>query len=176
MLTKMKNTRPKTKYSGLTLVELMVASCISVIVILAVATLLADSQKGFNRLYENTNSDVAQDENVIRKIFASVIRQSSTSDTATSIGTDGQWLQVQYYSSTNADSLDRYAKFYLQNDQLILEKGSIDPLETISLQTVAHNVQSVHFNKIGTSIQMYLDLNDQTYSREVITSANLKNP
>ena len=162
--------------SGVTLVELAMVSVISVIVILAVTTLMADSQKGFNGIYNKTNSDLAYDDFAVRKVFSSVIRQSSNDNGATAVAVDGSWVQVQYYSSTSAESLDRYAKFYLQDGELLLEKGVISPASTLSLQTVCKSVSSVVFKKNGTSVFMFLELNDGTNSRGINTSAILQNP
>lgn len=154
----------------------MVVSVLSIIVIMAVATLMADSQKGFNRIYDKTNCDVAQDEYAIRSVFPSIIRQGSTADTATTIGTNSEYVQIKYYASASSTELDRYAKFYIQDNELILEKGVIDPAETLSLQTVAKNIDQVKFAKIGKSVQMFVVLNDQERSREILTSAVLNNP
>lgn len=162
--------------SGVTLVELSMVSVISVIVILAVTTLMADSQKGFNRVYNKTNSDLANDDFVVRKMFSSVIRQCSNENIATTVASDGSWVQMQYYSSPSAESLDRYSKFYLQDGELLLEKGVILPASTLSLQTVCKNVSSVVFKKNGNSVFMFLELNDGTNSRGINTSAILQNP
>jgi hypothetical protein len=162
--------------SGVTLVELTMVSVISVIVILAVTTLMADSQKGFNSVYNKTNSNLANDDFVVRKIFSSVIRPCSNDSNATSVAVDGSWVQMQYYSGTSTDSLDRYAKFYLQDGELLLEKGVITPASTLSLQTVCQSVSSVVFKKNGNSVFMFLELNDGTNSREINTSAILHNP
>ena len=162
--------------SGVTLVELAMVSVISVIVILAVTTLMADSQKGYNSVYNKTNSNLANDDFVVRKMFSSVIRQCSNETGATTVAVDGSWVQAQYYSSPSAESLDRYAKFYLQDGELLLEKGVITPASTQSLQTVCQSVSSVVFKKNGNSVFMFLELNDGTNSRGINTSAILYNP
>lgn len=162
--------------SGVTLVELAMVSVISVIVILAVTTLMADSQKGYSSIYNKANSDVANDNFAVRKVFTSVVRQCSNENSATDIALDGSLVRMQYYSVTSAESLDRYAKFYLQNGDLLLEKGVIMPESTLSLQMVCHNVSSVMFRKIGCSVFMFLELNDGTNSRKINTSAILQNP
>ena len=44
--------------TGLTLVELMVATVLSLIVITGIGIILADSQRGWNAMYNRTYSDV----------------------------------------------------------------------------------------------------------------------
>ena len=158
------------------LVELVIVSVMSAILVLAVSALMVDSHKGYNTISSTVNSDMALSDLAARKIFSSMMRQCSKNADATSIDPTRKWIRTQYYSSPEAESLDRYARLYLQGNELILEKGVISPASVLSSQTVCQHVSSVVFKKNGRSVFMFLELNDGTDIRKINTSALLCNP
>jgi len=162
-----------TSKSGFALTELAVVVMIMVIPILAVGIILADSQKGWNRMYDNINSDVATESYTVKKAFDAVIRKASYEETPTP--PDDSEVEVRYYASSDSISVDRYARFFVSSDDLIIEYGQLNPMETLNTQTVCRNVSSCIFKKTGRSIQMILTLNNGTQNRTVATSAVMHN-
>jgi hypothetical protein len=172
MKFKIQNLKSKIRV-GITLIELMIAITISTIVILAVAIALSDGQKAWGRMYGDINSEVAIQSMTACKRFDAVVRAAS-SDNCT-IDPAGNWVEVSYYSSQNASTVDRYARFARQNSQLTYEYGSLGPKATIGMQTLADNVTACKFVKAGGSIQMVLTLNDNTRSVTVASSNVMNN-
>lgn len=177
MLTK------KARYNrkAFTLVELMTATVVSIIVILGVAVVVSDSQKGFNTLYSKTYSDVIIDGYVARKTFDATIRKST--DDKFFIADDGTWIEVYYYEDGNSTAIDYYTRFTYaaSNDpnssagELNIESGQLNPQETLSTGTVCGNVTACTFGINGQSAQMILTLSDGLQTVYVSTSAFFHN-
>jgi len=83
----------------------------------------------------------------------------------------GSWVEVYYYANDDSAVVDRYARFYTANGDLIVEYGQLDPKETLSVETVCGNVSGCSFGQIGRSIQMILKLDNGTQTNTVISSA-----
>ena len=162
--------------NGLTLLEAMISIAISTIVILAVAVALVDSQKAWGNMYNNINSDVAVQSLTACKRFDAVVRKASINNF--SIDPAGKWVEVDYYSiptTTPSDiPVDRYTRFAWQNGLLTCEYGSLSPKTTIGTQTLCSNVTACEFVQVGSSIQMFLTLNDNMRSITV-ASSNIMN-
>jgi hypothetical protein len=175
----------KTNLKGFTVVELMMATVVSIVVILGIAVVLADSHRGWNAMYDRVYSDVVSDGYAARKAFDRVIRQASSMD-PNSVDT-GNWVEVYYYSDANSSNLDRYARFYCEqgndaNDtgggQLYIEYGLRAPgvaNEALTTQTLCRNVQSCIFMKSGRSAQMLLVLDNGSQTMTVASSAVMQN-
>ncbi len=165
------------KRKGLTIIELMLASGISTIVILAVGVLLVDSHRGWNRMYSRTYSDVVNDAHAGRRRFDSVVR--SASNQGVLLDDFGTWVEVYYYSDPNVTDLDSYARFYTSgngaNNQLMIEYGELDPRQTLITETLCENVSSCVFKTSGNAVQMVLSLDDGSQSTTVVASAVLHN-
>ena len=161
---------------GLTIVELIIAILLAVIVTLAVAAVIGDAQKDFNSVYNRTFCEAVAEGHIMRRVFPAVIRQASSSSGSTSLAGDGSWIEVQYYSSDEVEDPDRYAKFYEYNNELVLERGILEPRETLSLQVVCENVSSVKFASNGASAQMLLELDDGQQQYTLNYSAVMHNP
>lgn len=174
-MAKLKKTTVKRK--GLTIIELMLASGISAIVILGVGMLLVDSHRGWNHMYSRTYSDVVNDAHAARRRFDSVVR--SASNQGILLDEFGAWIEVYYYSDPNVVYLDSYARFYTSdngvNNQLMIEYGELDPRQTLITETLCENVSSCIFKTSGNSAQMVLSLDDGSQSTTVVASAVLHN-
>ena len=157
--------------TGFTLIELAVTVVASTIVILTIGIILADSHRGWNRMYSRIYSDVMTDSYVARKTFDSVTRQASSG--AVDVG--GTWLEVYYYASADSTVVDRYARFYQSGDELKVEHGSLDPREALSIRTICRNVQRCVFKIEGRSAQMILTLNDGSQVVTTVSSAFMHN-
>ncbi len=162
---------------GITIIELILASGISTIVILAVGVLLVDSHRGWNRMYSSTYSDVVNDAHAARRRFDSVVR--SASNQGVLLDEFSTWVEVYYYSDPNVVDIDSYARFYTSdngvNNQLMIEYGELDPRQTLITETLCENVSNCVFKTAGNSVQMVLSLDDGSQSTTVVASAVLHN-
>ncbi|MHC4221067.1 MAG: hypothetical protein ACYST9_01485 [Planctomycetota bacterium] len=158
--------------AGLTLMELFAAMIISIIVILGAGFILVSNHKGFEKLYERANGDVATDGYVAQKRFENVIRNASREK----VVFDTNSVEIYYYDSNSAPLVDRYARFYKTGGDLNFEYGVYDPKKTLEVSTVCSNVSACSFYNTGRSVQMKLVLDDGLRSVEVMGSAVMNNP
>lgn len=158
---------------GLTLVELTITMVISTIVVLTVGMLLVDGQKGWLQLYTRTNSDVVVEAIVVRKTFDRIIRKASREQFL--LDPSGQWLEVYYYNDVSSLTPDRYALFYVSNDDLKVEYGTLDPKTEVETQTLCTTVSNCTFQTESGAIQMILELDNGTNSLSVFSSAVMHN-
>jgi len=164
----MAKKRPKVA-GGFTLVELMITAVIMVIVGLAIGVVIVDGQSSWNTMYDRINSDVASDGYVARKKFDAVMRRASRERTV--LGGEGDWLEVYYYADDDSVTVDRYARFYVSDDDLNLEVGQLEPRVTLGVETVCGNVSGCTFKQAGQSVQMILTLDNGTQANTVVSSA-----
>jgi len=164
-MLKNRTTNPK----GFTLIELVIATAITVIVILGVAITLADSQRSWNAMYNRIYSGVVTDGHIARRTFDRVIRKASGESFL--LDTAGNWVEVYYYTDANSIVVDRYARFYEADGQLNIEYGKLDPRGTLNIQTVCENVSDCVFMAQGTSVQMILRLDNGSEAATVVSSA-----
>ena len=143
-----------TASRGFTLIELIIATAIMVIVVLAIGTALVDGQRGWSMQYERIYSDVVTDGYVARRKFDAVTRMSSRDKFL--LDGAGSWVEVYYYANDDSAVVDRYARFYVANGNLSVEYGQLDPKETLSVETICGNVSGCTFRQVGRSIQMIL--------------------
>ncbi|MBN2456980.1 MAG: prepilin-type N-terminal cleavage/methylation domain-containing protein [Sedimentisphaerales bacterium] len=165
--------RKHIRQKGLTLTELMIAIVVGMIVIIAVAVMLVDGQRGWNSMYERVWGDVETGGHIARKTFDSVIRKASRESFL--LGDSGDWIEIYYYSTDDAAVVDRYASFYCSDGDLNLEYGNLNPRETLSVQTVCGNVSDCVFKRAGRSAQMILTLDDDSRTSTTTVSAVLHN-
>ncbi len=171
---------------GFTLTELVVTATIMIIAILALGTVIADSIRGWNKMYDRVYADVVTDSYVARNAFDRVVR-SAGRQTYTLVDNGGHYdeLEVYYYSSASAITLDRYARFVvvtgnvntgeLQIQHGIWAPGTGTPRSLLTTETVCGNVTSCIFKGDMRSAQMALTLDDGTLSATVVSSAVMHN-
>jgi type II secretory pathway pseudopilin PulG len=169
--------RKANRSKGFTIIELMIATGLASTVVVGVGMLLVDSQRGWNRMYSRTYSDVSTDSHVARRRFDSVVRNASTQGILLSV--DGSWVEVYYYSDPNSVIVDRYARFFTYSDgsvsQLLVEHGAVEPRQILNTETVCGNVSSCVFKSAGNSAQMVLTLDDGSQSATIVASAVMHN-
>ena len=168
----MRKNKPTVR-RGFTIVELAITVVVSVIVILGIGVVLADSQRNWNRMYNRIYSDVVTDSYVARKMFDSVIRKASREKLL--VDDAGNWLEVYYYADSDSEDVDRYARFYKTGSQLSAEYGKLDPLETLTTTIVCENVSNCVFKQVGRSAQMILTLDNGTQAVTTTSSAVMHN-
>jgi prepilin-type N-terminal cleavage/methylation domain-containing protein len=158
---------------GFTLIELMIALTASMIVMLGVGLVLANSQKSWNQLYTRAFSDVAGDSNVAGIKFKDIIRKASQYGYV--VDSKGKGIEVYYYNNEDSNDVDRYAHFYESEGDLNLEIGKLNPRETLEVQTICGNVTECLFTAAGRSAQMMLTLDNGSRTISTVTSAFLHN-
>ena len=168
----MKDKTVRTK--GFTLVELMVATVISAIVLIGIGSVLASSQRDWNNMYNRMYSDVVVDSHIARKAFDAVVRRASGE--VVLLEADGSWLEVYHYADANSADVDRYARFYTASNELKIEYGTLDdPRQVLSTQAVCSNVTSCVFKSVGRSAQMTITLDNGSETSTVICSTVMHN-
>ncbi len=169
--------RNKAKRKGFTLIELMIATGLSSAVIIGIGMLLVDSHRSWNKMYSRTYSGISSDSHVARRRFDSVVRNASTQGIL--LADDGSWVEVYYYSDPNATVVDRYARFFtysgLDDNQLLIEHGAINPRQTLTTETVCGYVAGCVFKSFGNSAQMVLTLSDGSDVETIVASAVMHN-
>jgi hypothetical protein len=142
-----------------------VATAISSIMFAAMANVLVGSQRDWNRTYERIHGEVVRDAYAARSIFDKAVRKSSVKKCV--VGTGGSWAEVYYFSANGVTSPDRYANFYRTGNNLVVERGQLNPgtfnhasNNNPTTQVVAKHVSSCTFGQIGACMQMYLAMND----------------
>ena len=159
--------------SGFTITELVIAIVISAIVILGISLVVADSHKGWVRMYDRIYSGVVSDAYVARGKFDFVIRKSSRENF--SVDSAGNWIEVYWYAGSGSTVLDRYARFYVSGSNLNLEYGTLNPRATLNVETVCGNVSACVFKSAGRSAQMILTLDDGEQTVKITSSAVMHN-
>jgi prepilin-type N-terminal cleavage/methylation domain-containing protein len=162
-----------TNQHGFTLIELIIAVAASLVVMLGVALVLANSQESWNQLYSRSFSDIAGDSNVAGRKFKAIIRKASQDGFV--LDDNGNGIEVYYYSDENSAVVDRYARFYVLDGDLNLELGRLDPRETLEVQTVCGNVSECFFTTAGRSAQMVLTLDDGSRTITIVSCAFMHN-
>jgi len=158
-----------TASPGFTIIELLIATAVMVIVVLAIGIALVDGQRGWNYMYDRVYSDVITDGYVARRKFDAVLRKASRDKFL--LDPAGGWVEVYYYANDASTVVDRYARFYTANGDLNVEYGLYPNKETLSVETVCGDVSSCTFKQLGRSIQMILKLDNGTQTNTVISSA-----
>lgn len=162
-----------TTQHGFTLIELIIAVAASLVVMLGVALVLANSQESWNNLYTRAFSDVVGDSNVAGKKFKAIINKASKDGFI--LDDSGKGIEVYYYNDENSAVVDRYAHFYELDGDLNLELGKLNPRQTLEVQTICGNVSECFFTAAGRSAQMVLTLNNGSKTITTVSCAFLHN-
>jgi len=158
---------------GFTMVELMTGSMISVIVVLGMGFVMADTQNAWNRTYRSVYADAVVDSYAARRAFDSVIRKAGAA--TYTIDDLGGWIEIRYYADSESQSPDRYARFYGAGSRLEVEHGIVEPRELLSTTTICENVSSYAFKTTGRSVQMLLSLDDGSRSVTLVACGYMHN-
>jgi len=158
---------------GFTLIELVIATVCSAVVVFGIGTVMVDGQRGWETTYDRVYSDVVTDSYVARRKFDTVMRAASREKIL--LGDDASWVEVYYYHDATSTTVDRYARFYTSEGDLNLDYGTLDPRVTTAVQTVCTNVTNCIFKQSGRSVQMILTLDNGQLSKTVFSSDVLNN-
>ena len=156
------------KRQGFTLVELMVTIVIAAIILMGIGGVLADSHKGWWRMWERENEGIVPNAYRARKTFDRLVRQASIRrqlvDGEPYLVVGNTSLTVYYYSAPlTALALDKYATFRLAGSDLVVDYGDLqpgtwEPEGNPGTMVLAEDVQAVEFTVQGTAIRMELTL------------------
>ena len=178
----------KTKQnSGFTLIEMMVTILIAGIVILGLANVMADTYRSYRKMYERVHGNIANDAYVTRIRFDRICRKARAGSAF--VDTSVPSLRVLYYATPNMTGYaglppDRYAEFYLNGTNLVLDTGTIAAGTRATTEIVARNVHAdtLQFSAPvdDKSVQMVMTLGkigdaDSKYSTTVICGAIMHN-
>lgn len=157
--------------TGLTLVELMVASALSTICMLAVGAVFSDSQKAWNETYIKANSSIMLDSHIACKAFEATVRKASCERYLLDSDPAGRWIEVYYFASEASTSLDRYARFTVEGGTFYIECGIIDPRQTLYINPICNGVTAFSFSGSGHCIRMQMTLSNNDSDVSFISSA-----
>ena len=146
------------KRTGLTLIELMVASAMATICVLAVGAVFSDSQKAWNATYTKANCSIMLDSHLASKAFEATIRKASCERYL--LDSAGQWVEVYYFASDASATTDRYARMYVEDRTFYIEYGIFSPRETFGTTTICNNVTAFSFSGSGRCIRMNMTLSN----------------
>jgi prepilin-type N-terminal cleavage/methylation domain-containing protein len=162
-----------TTQHGFTLIELIIAVAASLVVMLGVALVLANSQESWNQLYTRAFSDIVGDSNVAGRKFKAIIRKSCRDGFI--LDDNGKGIEVYYYNDESSAAVDRYARFYELDGDLNLELGKLDPRQTLDVETLCENVSQCFFTAAGRSAQMVLTLDNGSRTITTVSCAFMHN-
>lgn len=155
--------------SGLTLVEMVVATAILLIVVSGVGVAVADGFRGWRGMYDRLYSKQASDSVAAPRILDLAVRKAAGSRLL--IGADGHSVEVCQYENQDSTSIDRYARLYFEGGRLYLEQGELAPRHAVSTRAVCENVSDCVFRRLNRSVQMALTLDDGEHRRTIVSSA-----
>ena len=130
-------------------------------------------QRKFNHAGLPKGHDIAIDDHIAKLTFDSVIRKASTENVT--LGTLGEWVEINHYAAPDSTELDRYSRLYVSDESLIIEHGQLDSGSALQSFTVCGNVADCLFTRTGRSIQMVLTLADGARQKTVVSSAYVHN-
>ena len=149
---------------GFTLIELMVTVIIVTVAIIGISGVIAGAHRDYSSMYKRVHGEISNDAYTSRLRFDKICRKARAGSAV--IDTSIPSLEVQYYSSPNINDSaylepDSFAKFYLSNNQLLLETGTIGSVDDIP-EVVAKNVAELEFSysnpNDSRSVQMVMTL------------------
>lgn len=111
---------------GLTMIELMITVLAAIVLIVAVVAILAEGHVGYRKLFRRVNSEVVRNSYEARVTFDRLVRKSTIR--RCDLRTGGNEAYVYYFSDPQnmlIEDPDRYARFYLNGNQLWLEQGNV---------------------------------------------------
>lgn len=164
----------KKQKKGFSLIELIAAVAAATVLIVCLSISLVNAHKGYSDTYTKVYGDLATDSFVNTKLFDSVIRKSSLSIKEPQVGDDSDSLDVFCYENVSSSEPDKYASFYMDDNELKIDYGGLDgngnKLAADNTQTIAKNVEDIKFEVAGSSVKMILTLDDGRQQMTVVCS------
>ncbi|MBN2139338.1 MAG: hypothetical protein JW720_16160 [Sedimentisphaerales bacterium] len=158
---------------GVTIVEVVTAAVIATVVLAGISALMVDNHRSWSAMYSRAYGDVVTDGYIATKKFESIMRKAASD--GVSIDPAGEWVEVQYYASSESTAPDRYARLSTGNGMLFVEYGQLDPRSATANEVVCSSVSTCTFKQAGQSIHMRLALDDGTQRNEVVSCGYMHN-
>jgi hypothetical protein len=174
-----KNRDHNNNRIGFSVAEMVISMALTAIALLAVTSVLSNTQNSWNLMYNRAFSEVVTGGHTAKRIFDTIIRKSSTKEL--SIDTLGTWVEVHYYDNDASTFLDRYAKFYRSGLNLCLEWGWLNPGDTThprgvsGTDVICSNVTTCIFKQSGKSVHMMLTIDNGSQHLSIGSSETLHN-
>ncbi|MBN1795630.1 MAG: hypothetical protein JW804_03065 [Sedimentisphaerales bacterium] len=111
--------------TGFTIVEMIIASAVTALLILGAGMALFHSQNNFEHTYQMTNSDAVADAYAAKRAFEATVRQSSVSLRPPSLSDSGDFIELYSYKNLKSNTIDSYVRFYLEDDKLLVTYGQL---------------------------------------------------
>jgi len=165
-----------TSKKGLTIIELLITVVMAGIVILGIGAVLVHTQRNWENIYEQVNGETTSDAYVAKRAFESVIRSSSVSLRPPALSENGNFIEFYLYENLWSNNIDSYARFYVENGELMLMCGRLDDPEYKEVAgaeagsiKVSNDTKDAFFNastSLVGSMPEETDGNGQTISSE----------
>jgi len=166
--------------SGFSLLEMTVTMLISSILMVGVSGVIVGAQKGWNDAYRRVYGQVVTDAYMARRVFDKVVRKASIKKCVVGLSNDD--VEVYYYDSPASTHPDRYARFYYDGSNLMLEYGQLEPgtfdyanNNSPTTQTLAQNVTGCYFAQSTICLHMSLTLDDGRHRISAVVSSTRHN-
>jgi hypothetical protein len=164
-----KNTQINTeRRQGFTLVEVVVSSAACAIVTFSIGAILVGSQKQWSQLNTRVNGNITTGAYAATGAFDAVCRKSTWKTCELTPSQDDLTLYY-YHSESTSVHPEKYARFYLDQDQLRVQYGDLksgewtaDPSITPNEVLLADNIQSLQFSIQGKAVSMCIQFNPNT--------------
>jgi hypothetical protein len=135
----------------------------------SVGFVFSDSQKAWNKTYTKANSSIMLDSHRAGKAFEATIRKASSEKYM--LDAEGHWVEVYYFSSDTASTIDRYARLKVEDGTFFVEHGIPSPRQTLYTNPICENVTSFSFSGSGRCIRMRMTVSDGDSDVSFISSA-----
>ena len=155
--------------TGLTLIELMVATALAAICMVSVGFVFSDSQKAWNKTYTKANNAIMLDSHCAGKAFEATVRKASCERYL--LDPENRWVEVYYFASGTSTTLDRYARLKVEGGTFYIEHGIPDPRQTLYTTPICQNVTKFSFTGSGRCIRMQMTLSDNDSDVSFISSS-----
>ena len=164
------NEQQTKSRKGLTLIELMITVLAVMVFVFGITGILAAGHTNYNTMQRRITRGVVPESYEVRSTFDRIVRKSVQ---AYDISDDKNELTVYYYAGDAVTNLsappNRYARFFLSGDKLMLERGSVGNSEsptTVQLTAIYDDEKDVKvvppeegiFSVDGSAVKMVLIL------------------
>ena len=154
MEMKKTKTRP-----GMTMIEMMVTTCIAMIVIFGLGVYIVGMHRGYWSLYKNVHGDLVRDTYVARRAFDGMVRKGAG---RYAVNSEGDSIAIAYWSAGSAEKLPDCEDVFSVVEKVVegepkkvLELKS-GPVGSPVIETICTNVSDCVFYVTGDSVQMML--------------------
>ena len=162
----MKRKTFPTSY-GFSISEMTVVMLLFSIMAATVGFVTSDNLKAWGSLHGKVFNKMMEDGHLAGTTFETICRKSSRQKY--SIEDMQKSCKLYYYNDPDDENPDYYAKFYVENRILYLERGNSNSI--FSILPLAENVDDIQFSQDGDAVKMKMTLEDENNTILFIHSA-----